>query len=280
MSLARETRERLRDVLLAEAGKRTLIMGILNATPDSFSDGGRYDEQDAALAHAEAMVAAGADIVDVGGESTRPGAEKVSEAEELSRTVDLVAALAGPGRVPVSIDTYKSGVARAACAAGAALVNDVSAMSDPDIVGEAADAGAAYVLTYHRGTVDAALDAGRDMLAFFEDAIPRCEGEGLAREHVILDPGVGFAKTYSQNFQVLAAVGDLVSLGLPVLIGVSRKSFIGKRLGIEAAADRDMASVAVALDSVRRGAHMVRVHDVAAHRQAISMWEAIADAAH
>lgn len=254
-------------------------MGILNATPDSFSDGGQFDERGAALAHADAMVAAGADIIDVGGESTRPGAEKVSEAEELSRTVGLIEALAGPDRLPVSIDTYKSGVARAACAAGAVVVNDVSAMSDRDIVGEAAEAGAAYVLTYNRGAKDEALNAGRDMLAFFEDAIRHCEGEGLAREHLILDPGVGFAKTYSQNFEVLAAVGDLVSLGLPVLIGVSRKSFIGKRLGIEAAADRDMASVAVALDSLRRGAHMVRVHDVAAHRQAISMWEAIANAA-
>lgn len=275
----RADRERLRDALLAEAAKRTLIMGILNATPDSFSDGGRFDERGAALAHAAAMVEAGADIIDIGGESTRPGAETVSEAEELSRTVGLVEALAGPGRVPVSIDTYKAGVAKAACAAGAVIVNDVSAMSDPDIVGEAADAGAAYVLTYNRGKTDGALDAGRDMLGFFEAAVRRCEGQGLARGHVILDPGVGFAKTYVQNFQVLAAVGDLVSLGLPVLIGVSRKSFIGKRLGIEVAADRDMASVAVALDSLRRGAHMVRVHDVAAHRQAISMWEAIGNAA-
>ena len=266
--------------MLAEARGRTLIMGILNMTPDSFSDGGKFDEAGAALAHAQAMVAAGADVLDVGGESTRPGAEAVSEAEELARTVSVVEALAGPGRVPVSIDTYKSGVAKAACEAGAVIVNDVSAMSDPAIVGVAADAGAAYVLTYHRGAKDESLDAGADMLTFFEEAIAACEAEGLPRAHVILDPGVGFAKTFEQNFQVLARVGDLVGLGLPVLIGVSRKSFIGKRLGIEAAADRDAASVAVGLDSLRRGAHMLRVHDVAAHRQAIELWETIENAAH
>lgn len=280
MRLSRGEKDRLRDSLLAEARRRPLIMGILNVTPDSFSDGGRFDEAGAALAHAEAMVAAGADILDVGGESTRPGAEAVSEADELARTVSVVEALAGPGRVPVSIDTYKSGVAKAACEAGAVIVNDVSAMSDPAIVGVAAEAGAAYVLTYNRGTKDEALDAGADMLAFFGEAIAACEAEGLTRAHIILDPGVGFAKTYEQNFQVLARVGDLVSLGLPVLIGVSRKSFIGKRLGIEAAADRDAASVAVGLDSLRRGAHMLRVHDVAAHRQAIELWETIENAAH
>ncbi|HIG21388.1 dihydropteroate synthase [Henriciella sp.] len=280
MRLSREEKARLRDALLSEARKRTLIMGILNVTPDSFSDGGKFDEAGAALAHAEAMVAAGADILDVGGESTRPGAARVSEADELARTVSVVEALAGPGRVPVSIDTYKAGVAKAACEAGAVIVNDVSAMSDPAIVGVAAEAGAAYVLTYNRGEKDEALDAGADMLAFFERAVAASEAEGLPRAHVILDPGVGFAKTFEQNFQVLARVGDLVGLGLPVLIGVSRKSFIGKRLGIEAAADRDAASVAVGLDSLRRGAHMLRVHDVAAHRQAIELWETIENAAH
>ena len=280
MRLSRGEKDRLRDSLLAEARGRPLLMGILNVTPDSFSDGGKFDEAGAALAHAEAMVKAGADILDVGGESTRPGAEAVSEADELARTVSVVEALAGPGRVPVSIDTYKSGVAKAACEAGAVIVNDVSAMSDPAIVGAAADAGAAYVLTYNRGAKDEALDAGADMLAFFEGAIAACEAEGLPRGHIILDPGVGFAKTYEQNFQVLARVGDLVGLGLPVLIGVSRKSFIGKRLGIEVAADRDAASVAVGLDSLRRGAHMLRVHDVAAHRQAIELWETIENAAH
>ena len=171
MRLSRDEKDRLRDRFLAEARRRPLIMGILNVTPDSFSDGGKFDEAGAALAHAEAMVAAGADILDVGGESTRPGAEAVSEADELARTVSVVEALAGPGRVPVSIDTYKSGVAKAACEAGAVIVNDVSAMSDPAIVGVAADAGAAYVLTYNRDEKDAALDAGADMLTFFEGAI-------------------------------------------------------------------------------------------------------------
>jgi dihydropteroate synthase len=278
--MRREDRIRLRNTLLAGARVRTLVMGILNVTPDSFSDGGRFGDVRTAIEHADRMVAEGADIVDVGGESTRPGAVPVGEAEELARTIGIVKALAAADRVPVSIDTYKAGVAKAACEAGAVIVNDVTALSDPAIAGAAADAGAAYVLTYHRRQKEAGLDAAGDMLAFFETAIANCEAEGLARDHIILDPGVGFAKTYEQNFQVLAATGDLVALGLPVLIGVSRKSFIGKRLGLETADTRDTASVAVALDSVRRGAHMVRVHDVAAHRQAISMWEAIDDAAH
>lgn len=277
--MRRDDRIRLRDTLLAEARRRTLIMGILNVTPDSFSDGGVHDGFENALAHAGRMVSEGADIVDVGGESTRPGAEKVSEEEELARTIEVVKAVAGPDRVPVSIDTYKARVAQAACEAGAVIVNDVTGASDPGIVTAAAEAGAAYVLTYHRGAKDPEVDAAREMLSFFERAIEQCEADGLAREHIILDPGVGFAKTYEQNFQVLGAVDGLVRTGLPVLIGVSRKSFIGKLHGNETD-ERLAGSIAAGLDSVRRGAHMLRVHDVAEHRQAVQMWEAIEHAAH
>ncbi|MEQ8557976.1 MAG: dihydropteroate synthase [Henriciella sp.] len=274
-----EDRTRLRDELLAEARQRTLIMGILNVTPDSFSDGGAHDGYEEALAHANLMVAEGADIIDIGGESTRPGAVAVSEAGELARTIPVVKAVAGPDRKPVSIDTYKAGVARAACEAGAVIINDVTGMSDPGIVAAAAETGAAYVLTYHRGAKDPEVDAAKEMLSFFERAIEQCEADGLPREHIILDPGVGFAKSYEQNFQVLGAVDGLVRTGLPVLIGVSRKSFIGKLYGNEVG-ERLTGSLAAALDSVRRGAHMLRVHDVAEHKQAIQMWEAIEHAAH
>lgn len=276
--MKRENRIRLRDALLAEARSRTLVMGILNVTPDSFSDGGQHAVFEDALAHAARMVGEGADIIDVGGESTRPGADRVSEEEELARTLPVVKAVSGADRKPVSIDTYKAGVARAACEAGAVIVNDVTGMSDPGIVAAAAETGAAYVLTYHRDAKDEAVDAGAEMLAFFEAKIAACMEAGLPREHVILDPGVGFAKTYEQNFQVLGAVGDLVRTGLPVLIGVSRKSFIGRLYGAEVD-DRLTGSLAAGLDSVRRGAHMLRVHDVAAHRQAVRMWEAIQNAA-
>ncbi|WP_300377544.1 dihydropteroate synthase [Henriciella sp.] len=254
-------------------------MGILNVTPDSFSDGGKHDGFEEALTHTSLMVSEGADIVDVGGESTRPGATPVSEEDELARILPVVKAIASPARRAVSIDTYKASVAKAACDAGAVIVNDVTGMSDPGIAAAAAEAGAAYVLTYHRGEKDADINVARDMPAFFEDAIKRCEADGLAREHIILDPGVGFAKTYEQNFAALAGVDELVAMDLPVLIGVSRKSFIGKLYGAETD-ERLTGSLAAALDSVRRGAHMLRVHDVAAHRQAVKMWETIANAAH
>ena len=254
-------------------------MGILNVTPDSFSDGGAHDGVGDAIAHACLMASEGADIIDVGGESTRPGATPVSEEDELARVLPVVKAVSEPDRKPVSIDTYKASVARAACEAGAVIVNDVTGASDPGIVAAAAETGAAYVLTYNRGEKDAGIDVASDMPAFFEQAIKRCEADGLPREHIILDPGVGFAKTYEQNFAALAGVDQLVAMGLPVLIGVSRKSFIGKLLKVETG-ERLPGSLAAGLDSVRRGAHILRVHDVAAHSQAVKIWEAIADAAH
>lgn len=263
-----------RDQLLEAARKRVLIMGILNVTPDSFSDGGRHAGLEAAVAHAGRMVAEGADILDVGGESTRPGAEPVSEADELARVIPVVEALAGADRAAVSIDTYKASVAREAAKAGAVILNDVSGLSDPDMVHVAAETGSALVVTYNRGTADGSVDAGKDMLLFFETAFQKCAAAGLAPEHVILDPGVGFAKTYEQNFAVLAHVPDLIRFECPVLIGVSRKSFIGKLFGHEVD-DRLIGSLAAGLDSVRRGAHMLRVHDVREHKEAISMWEAI-----
>ncbi len=277
--MKRADRERLRDGVLAEARRRALVMGILNVTPDSFSDGGAHDGFEEALAHTSLMVSEGADIVDVGGESTRPGAEPVSAEDELARVLPVVQAIAEADRRAVSIDTYKASVAHAACKAGAVIVNDVTGMSDPEIVAAAAETGAAYVLTYNRGAADKDIDVASDMPAFFEAAFETCEAAGLARAHLILDPGVGFAKTYVQNFAALAHVPALVATGCPVLIGVSRKSFIGKLTGADVD-DRLAGSLAAGLDSLKRGAHILRVHDVAAHKQAIKMWEAIEDAAH
>ncbi|WP_084399503.1 dihydropteroate synthase [Henriciella aquimarina] len=265
---------KLRDWVMAEARKRTLIMGILNVTPDSFSDGGEHDGVADAIAHACLMTSQGADIIDIGGESTRPGATPVSAEEELARTIPVVEAVSGHDRAPVSIDTYKASVARAAAKAGAVILNDVSGLSDPDMVHAAAETGSALVITYNRGAADGSIDAARDMLLFFEAALQQCAAASLPPEHVILDPGVGFGKTYEQNFTVLGHVPALVQFECPVLIGVSRKSFIGK-LYDNKVEDRLIGTLAAGLDSVRRGAHMLRVHDVAEHKQAISMWEAI-----
>jgi len=198
--------------------------------------------------------------------------------DELDRVMPVLDALAERGfETPISIDTYKAGVARAACEAGAVIVNDVTGASDPGIVPAAAEAGAAYVLTYHRGAADPEVDAAREMLTFFEKAIAQCEADGLPRDHIILDPGVGFAKTYEQNFQVLGAVDGLVRTGLPVLIGVSRKSFIGRLTG-NPVGERLVGTLAAGRASVYRGASVLRGHDVAAHREALDMSQAIRSA--
>ena len=272
------TRHAIRDRFLSQARQRALVMGILNVTPDSFSDGGQHEGFETAMAHAALMVAEGADIIDVGGESTRPGATPVSEADELARVIGIVEALAGPERAPVSIDTYKASVARAAAEAGAVILNDISGLADPDMVHAAAETGSALVVTYNRGKADAGIDVARDMPAFFEAALETCVAAGVPERHVILDPGVGFAKTLKQNFEVLAHVEALVATGCLVLIGVSRKSFIGKVLDVEVD-DRLIGSLSAGLDSLQRGAHILRVHDVAAHRQAITIREHISDAA-
>lgn len=263
-----------RDELMEAARKRVLIMGILNVTPDSFSDGGQHQGLEAALAHAEAMQAAGADIIDVGGESTRPNAEPVSAEEELARVIDVIETLAGADRLPVSIDTYKAVVAREACKAGAVIINDISGLGDPDMVHVAAETGAALVVTYNRGQTQAMTETGSDMLAFFEETFRKCDDAGVPGDRLILDPGVGFAKTYEQNFTVLGHVRSLADYGCPVLVGVSRKSFIGRLLNVETD-DRLIGTLAAGLNAMKRGATILRVHDVAAHKQAVTMWESI-----
>ena len=278
MSRDRTKRANLRDDILARARAQVLVMGILNVTPDSFSDGGEFLDAPAALAQAEAMATDGADILDVGGESTRPGANEVTAADEMARVLSVIPALCeDPTRI-VSIDTYKASVARAAAGAGAVIINDVWGMTRDDGMARAvADTGSAVVVTYNRGKADSTLNLVDDMRAFFNDAFAMARAAGIPREHVIVDPGVGFGKTWEQNFGVLARLDVLLDFGVPVLVGVSRKSFIGKLLNREVG-DRLIGSLAAGLASVQRGASILRVHDVAAHADALKMWTAIEEA--
>jgi len=253
-----------------------LLMGVINVTPDSFSDGGRYYEHDVAVAHALRLVQEGADIVDVGGESTRPGAEPVGSEEELRRVVPVVRDLAAAG-VAVSIDTRHAAVAQAAVAAGACLVNDVSGLRDPEMRAVAARHGVPAV-AMHMPVDDPALmqqhtdyvDVVGDVVAFLRDHAALALAEGVPM--VILDPGIGFGKTVDQNLALVRRLDELVALGHPVLVGASRKRFIGVLTGAEQPEDRVAGTLAVHLASVQRGARLVRAHDVAAHRQALTMW--------
>lgn len=247
-----------------------LIVGVVNATPDSFYDGGRHAD---AVAHAESLVAEGADWIDVGGESTRAGAASVDEAEELRRVLPVVRALAG--RVTVSIDTVKPRVAAAALAAGATVLNDVSGLRDPEMVAVSADA-AATVVMHMRGT-----PATMVTLIDYQDLVEEVRAallEAAARARspeVWIDPGIGFAKTAPQSLLLLRRLDRLVDTGLPVLLGASRKSFIGRTLGVERPDDRLPGSLAAALWGAEAGVGALRVHDVAATRQALHLWAAI-----
>lgn len=272
---------RCRDRLLPTGG-RTLVMGILNVTPDSFSDGGRFVDPDAAVAHALAMVADGADLIDVGGESTRPGADPVSEAEELARVVPVVAALAARSPVAISVDTTKAAVARAALDAGAVVVNDVSALrADPAMAGVVASCGAGLVLMHMLGEPRTMQHDPhyRDVVAEVTAALAgwaaAAEAAGIARECIALDPGIGFGKTLEHNLALLHHLRSIVALGYPVLVGPSRKSFIGTALGL-GLEDRLEATLAAVTWSVAQGAAVVRVHDVQAAARAARMTEAIA----
>jgi len=275
----RTDRDGIRDELLHRlSGGRVLVMGILNVTPDSFSDGGQHDRLADAISHAEQMRLEGADIIDVGGESTRPGADEVSAEDEWRRVSGPIASLAASGQLPLSIDTYKASVARRAVEAGAVIVNDVWGMTrDPAMADVVASTGALVVVAYNRGQADEGIDVRADMAAFFEARFGQAAAAGIPREHILLDPGVGFAKTYEQNFGVLAHLDVLCETGCPVLVGVSRKSFIGRLTGHKVE-DRLVGTLAAGLDSVHRGARILRVHDVAAHREALDMWEAIGKA--
>ncbi|MFN7056698.1 dihydropteroate synthase [Hyphomonas sp.] len=263
-----------RDRVLEAARNRVLIMGILNVTPDSFSDGGRYDAPGAALAQARRMVEAGADILDVGGESTRPGAEPVSAEEELARVIPVIRLLTSELDVPLSIDTMKAQVARAAVAAGAVIINDVTGLlADPDMPDAAAETEAGVVITYNRGRTDPLLDAVRDMEAFFEAAVARAQEGGILRERIWLDPGIGFAKAQEQNLELISHLESLARFGLPVLAGLSRKSFLAHVTG-RPVQERLAGTIAANLIAVYRGARILRVHDVAEHADALKVFEA------
>lgn len=266
-------RFRVRDALLHQlAGPRVLVMGILNVTPDSFSDGGKFDQLEAALAHAGRMREEGADIIDIGGESTRPGSLEIDGEEEWQRVEGAVSALASADGLPVSIDTYKASVARRATLAGAVIVNDVWGLTRDACMAQAvAETGSLAVITFNRGKADAAIDTRSDMASFVAESFARTDRAGIPRAHLILDPGVGFGKTYEQNLQSLANLDVLVETGCPVLVGVSRKSFIGKLTG-RPVGERFAGTLAAGLRTVQMGAKVLRAHDVGAHRDALNVY--------
>ena len=261
------------------------IMGIVNVTPDSFSDGGRHADTAAAVAHGMALVAAGADILDIGGESTRPGAEPVPLQEELRRVLPVVEALAGAG-VPLSVDTYKPEVMRAAVAAGASLVNDVFALRQPGALEAVADTDAGVCLMHMQGTPQTMqsapgyTDVVAEVSAFLVRRIADCQAAGIERERIVVDPGFGFGKTTAHNIALLRRLGDIVrDTGRPLLAGLSRKSVLGRITARQDPADRVAASVASALLAVQNGARILRVHDVAATRDMLRVWQALQVAA-
>jgi dihydropteroate synthase len=258
-----------------------LVMGVVNVTPDSFSDGGKFLDASAAVAHALKLVAEGAEILDVGGESTRPGAEPVAETEELRRVLPVIQQLAGRVSVPISIDTLKPAVARAALAAGASIVNDVAAhREDSAMWREVAEFRAGYVCMHARNLPSTMPgnpvcgDVVRDVGEFFRERLGRLNAAGVAADQVVLDVGIGFGKTMEHNLQLLANLRSFTTMARPLLIGVSRKSFIGKLLGA-GLTERLSASLACACLAVESGAQIIRAHDVAETVQAVRMTEAL-----
>jgi len=259
---------------------RTAIMGILNVTPDSFSDGGIFLARDAAVAHALAMVEEGADLIDIGGESTRPGAQAVSVQEELDRVIPVIEAITRVAPVPVSIDTSKPEVMRAAVAAGAGLINDVRALRTTDALQTAAALEVPVCLMHMQGEPRSMqhnpvyVDVAGEVRDFLQERIEACVAAGIPRQRIVIDPGFGFGKTVEHNLELLRRLDELRALGAPVLAGLSRKSMIGALFGLPVA-QRLHASVALALIAVQNGATMLRVHDVRATREAIRMFEAV-----
>ncbi|HEU4874131.1 MAG TPA: dihydropteroate synthase [Pyrinomonadaceae bacterium] len=270
-------------------GERTLVMGILNVTPDSFSDGGQFVDIDKALAHAETMIAEGSDIIDVGGESTRPGGEPVSIDEEIRRVVPVIEGLAQRTKVPISVDTTKSEVARAALDAGAAIVNDISALRFDFYIADAvARAGAGLVLMHSRGTpatmhrLPPVADIMHEVTHSLRASINMAERRGVKRESIVIDPGIGFGKTQDQNLELIAKLDQLIAAfpDYPLLIGTSRKSFIGRILADESGTpappeDRLHGTMATITASILHGAHIVRVHDVKAAVETIRVARSI-----
>jgi dihydropteroate synthase len=273
-----------------ELGRRTRIMGIVNITPDSFSDGGRFFSTDRAVAQALKLAEEGADILDVGGESTRPYSDPVSESEEMDRVLPVIEALAGQVTAPISIDTTKASVAREAVAAGASLINDISALRlDPQMAPTAARCGVPLILMHMKGTpktmqVDPVYDdLIGDIRAFFRDAMDRAVAAGVDRNTIILDPGIGFGKTIAHNLQIFRDIDRFSDLDAPLLIGPSRKMFIRRLLKDSNGKDPQPLSTEVARGTqaavavaAMNGVHIVRVHDVARTRSTLAIVNAIA----
>jgi dihydropteroate synthase len=262
--------------------ERPVVMGILNLTPDSFSDGGRFLHPDDAIRRAREMAAEGADLIDLGGESTRPGAAEVSADEEAARVVPVLRALREAVGLPLSIDTRRAAVAREALAAGAQVVNDVSGLADAGMADAVAPSGAGLVLMHMRGTpatmqgLTGYADVVEDVASELASSLARADAAGIARERVVLDPGIGFAKTAEHNLQLIASLRRLEArLGRPVLLGASRKAFIGALLGGVPAAERDAGTVGACVAGLARGARLFRVHDVRGARQALDVAWAI-----
>ena len=252
----------------------TYLMGILNVTPDSFSDGGKYNRLDAALFHAEEMIREGADIIDVGGESTRPGYTKISDQEEIQRVAPVIRALRERFDVPVSVDTYKSKVAEAAIQAGASLLNDIwGFQADPGMAAAAAAGGAACCLMHNRKEA-VYTDFMKDVAADLMKSVEIARAAGVADEKIILDPGVGFAKSCAQNLEVIARLEELAALGFPILLGTSRKSVIGKTLDLPAD-QRLEGTLVTTVYGVQKGCAFVRVHDIKENLRAIQMTRAL-----
>lgn len=252
---------------------RAHVMGILNVTPDSFSDGGRFDATDQALKHAKEMIAEGADILDVGGESTRPGSAPVSLEDEWARLAPILEPVSEFG-VPVSIDTYKAEIAKRACAAGAVIINDVWGLQkDPAMPDAAAKTGAHVIMMHNRLEADGSIDIIADIDRWFERSMELADKAGIPREKQILDPGFGFGKTMDQNYQILNRLNQLAKHGLPILAGASRKRMIGAVLNVETD-DRLYGSLAVHLMAAEKGAAILRVHDVRPHADAVRILQA------
>jgi dihydropteroate synthase len=268
-----ETRRKFRWRLPARSlalGEHTLVMGILNVTPDSFSDGGLYFDADAAVARAVAMEAAGANIIDIGGESTRPGSVGISVNEEMRRILPVIEKLRGRIRIPISVDTSKANVAEAAAAAGAEILNDVTGLrNDPRIAEVARRRKLGLILMHMRGTprtmqkAPFARDVIRDLTSGLRRSVAMALKAGVARSQIVVDPGIGFGKSHEQNCEIIQRLGDVARLGFPVLVGTSRKSFLGTALKRDAGKDRIWGTATTVTASILQGAHIVRVHDVA-----------------
>jgi len=265
-----------RDRFLGLLGTRSLLMGILNITPDSFSDGGKFFSLETAMQQAKKLAGEGADIIDVGAESTRPGHTPVAAEEELARIEPILGKLTGSIALPFSIDTSKAKVARRATELGASVINDVWGLQhDPAMADTVAETGAAVVLMHNRDGVDPSLDIVADMRRFFDRSLSLADAAGIPRAHLILDPGIGFGKSRAQNFTALANLAALKDYGLPILIGVSRKSLLAEpdATPVDTSVVRTLAAN---LAAATNGASLFRVHDVAEHAAAFKVFDAIA----